>query len=121
MAASFAGENALIGLTTEISYPCPAFRLLSGDTYVLLPWRFVCLLVCSTALSQPAPRLALLVAVSILVIVVVTAADVVVVATLYVLFATPPLFARVLIIDIILFCFAARVFIGFSTASLLVH
>lgn len=61
----------------------------------------------------------LLVDVSILVIpvfVVVVAA-----VTLYVLFAAPPLFARVLIIDIILFCFAAKVFIGFSTASTLTH
>lgn len=67
---------------------------------VLLPWRFVCLLVCSTALCLPArhPVVVDIVDVSILVVAVV----------LYVLFVTCPLFARVLIIDIILFCFAAK-------------
>lgn len=76
------------------------------------PWRFVCLLVCSTALCLPAPLQPVLVVVDI-----VDVSIVVVAVVLYVLFVTCPLFARVLIIDIILFCFAEKVFIGFSTTS----
>lgn len=74
-----------------------------------MPWRFVCLLVCSTALCLPAPLQP--------VFVVVDVSIVVVAVVLYVLFVTCPLCARVLIIDIILFCFAGKVFIGFSTTS----
>lgn len=84
----------------------------SEQACVLLPWRFVCLLVCSTALCLPAALQPVLVVVDI-----VDVSIVVVAVVLYVLFVTCPLCARVLIIDIILFCFAGKVFIGFSTTS----